>query len=126
MARSMARPHAKLSAVALAAALALSACGEDPARAKRGQLTLTLVDYRISPQDVVARPGGTTIEIRNDGRLPHNLKVMAGEGTMIGFDTIKPGERARKFRRLRRGTYKFVCTVGNHEDLGMFGSLTVR
>jgi uncharacterized cupredoxin-like copper-binding protein len=28
--------------------------------------------------------------------------------------------------RLRRGTYKMLCAIGNHEELGMWGTLEVR
>ena len=27
---------------------------------------------------------------------------------------------------LKRGTYRMVCTIANHDDLGMYGSLVVR
>ena len=124
----MALPHAKLAAVAvLLSALALPACGgEDRVRAKRGTLTMELTDFRIKPQDIRARTGSATVEIVNRGRLPHNLKVMSGERTQIGFTTILPGARASKVRELRRGRYDLVCTVANHAELGMYGTLVVR
>jgi plastocyanin len=126
MARSMGRPHAKLAVALLAGLAALPGCGDDAARAKRGTLALELVDFRIDPQEVRARRGEATVSVVNRGRLPHNLKVMAGERTQIGFTTLLSGARASKVRTLRKGTYKLVCTVGNHEELGMYGTLTVR
>ena len=126
MAARMGHPHVKLAAVA-AAALTLAACGgEDRVRAKPGLLRVELTDFRIKPQDIRIKAGETTVEVVNRGRLPHNFKVLAGEQTRIGFFTMHPGERQAKVRNLTRGTFELVCTVGNHRELGMYGSLRVR
>jgi plastocyanin len=124
----MGAPSAKLAALALAAlAVAASGCGEtERVRAERGTLTMQLTDFRIKPQDIRARAGETTVTIVNRGRLPHNLKVMAGDSTRIGFFTVLPGERESKVRNLTRGRFELICTVANHAELGMRGTLVVR
>jgi plastocyanin len=128
--RSSASPRRPaLLAVLLVGCLAAGAAGcggEDRVRAKRGTLTMELTDFRIKPQDIRARTGTATVEIVNRGRLPHNLKVMSGDRTQIGFTTILPGARASKVRDLRRGRYDLICTVANHAELGMHGTLLVR
>jgi plastocyanin len=131
--RSSASPRPRpLLAVLLVACLAAGTAGaagcggQDRVRAKRGTLTMELTDFRIKPQDIRARTGTATVAIVNRGRLPHNLKVMSGDRTQIGFTTILPGARASKVRDLRRGRYDLICTVANHAELGMHGTLVVR
>ena len=127
MARRMAHVHAKPAAALVAALLLLAGCGgTDRVRAKPGLLRVVLTDYRLQPQDIRIRPGETTVEVVNRGRLPHNFKVLAGEKTRIGFTTMMPGQRQSKVRTLTRGSFEIVCTVGNHRELGMYGSLRVR
>jgi uncharacterized cupredoxin-like copper-binding protein len=40
--------------------------------------------------------------------------------------TVLPGERDSARATLTRGTYRMLCPIGNHEELGMYGVLTVR
>ena len=37
-----------------------------------------------------------------------------------------PGASGTGSGTLQRGTYTLVCILGNHEELGMYGTLTVR
>jgi uncharacterized cupredoxin-like copper-binding protein len=126
----MAPAHARLAAAVTTLALVCAGCGAggdgDRVRAPRGKLTVRLVDFRIEPQEILARRGETTVEVVNAGRLPHNFQVLAGSSTRIGFTTLLPGESASKVRRLTRGTYEILCTVANHRELGMYGTLRVR
>ena len=41
---------------------------------------------------------------------------------------MQPGEAARadQGRRSRRATYRIVCTIANHDDLGQYGKLIDR
>lgn len=105
----------------------LSACGgEEPARPRGSIVYITLDDFRIKPQDIRLGAGEYTFKVFNAGRLPHNFKVRAGEQTRVGFSTLLPRRGEAKLRRISRGGYKIVCTIANHEELGMYGTLTVR
>jgi plastocyanin len=119
-----------LRAIAAAlAALALGGCGgpEPPTDVRDGRVEIELDDFLIRPQNVRAAAGELTFEASNRGRLGHNFRLRnrAGEEP-VAITTLLPGERASETVRLPRGDYKMLCTVANHEQLGMTGRLVVR
>jgi plastocyanin len=108
--------------------LVVTGCGggEPTARAPDGRVAITLDDFSISPQRVRARAGETTFSIVNEGRIGHNFHVIGSKGEPVAVTTLLPGDRETATADLRRGTYRMVCTVSNHEELGMYGTLVVR
>lgn len=114
----------------------LGGCGDDAVyRTDRPVLRVTLDEYRIVPQNVVLKPGRTKLIVRNTGRLTHNLVIQIPEGPdgkpleipggRVG--TMQPGETAEPVKvMLRPGTYRLVCTIANHDDLGQYGTLEVK
>jgi uncharacterized cupredoxin-like copper-binding protein len=128
--------RATTTAAALAAvALALGGCGDGgPFRTARPQLKLTVDEYRIVPQDIVVKPGRMKFVVRNTGRLTHNLVIQIppkqpdGKPTLVNrTTTMQPGQTAPPIKvDLRPGTYRLVCTIANHDDLGQFGTLKVQ
>ena len=125
----MPRPR-RLTALALAAtaALAIAGCADDapPSRARAGQATVTLDDFSITPQRLRARPGRVTFRAINRGAIGHTLRVLRGDREVVAIKTLVPGASGTGSGTLERGEYKLVCILGNHEVLGMYGSLTVR
>lgn len=113
---------------ALLAAVALAGCGgSEPTVQARGQrVAIELDDFLIRPQNVRAGAGELTFEITNRGRLPHNFRLRDEGREVVEVTTLLPGESATAEATLRRGAYKMVCTVANHEQLGMTGRLVVR
>ena len=129
--------RATLSAVLLAAAaLALGGCGEDKVfRTDRPILRITLDEYRIVPQDIEITAPRVKLVVRNAGRLTHNLVIQVPEGPDgkpvevpdARVDTMQPGETAPAIKiELAPGTYRLVCTIANHDDLGQYGTLVVK
>ncbi len=59
-------------------------------------------------------------------RLPHNFRLRRGDGEPLKITTLLPGEDGTARADLPRGDYRMVCTVANHEELGMTGTLVVR
>ncbi|PTL58618.1 hypothetical protein [Paraconexibacter algicola] len=124
-----------LPALAVTAALGLGACGGEPAAVvdRDGTLRLTLSEYRIDPQVIRVRPGRIHIVARNEGRLPHNLRVRSldrergEEVEEFGqfSPTAFPGGLVTGDVVLQSGKYELVCTLGNHDDLGQTGTLIV-
>jgi plastocyanin len=115
----------------LAAALALGGCAgaggpESPAAARDGRIAIELDDFLIRPQSLRARAGELTFAVTNDGRLGHNFRVRRRDGEPVAVKTLLPGDRATETVTLPRGDYKMLCTVANHEQLGMTGRLVVR
>ena len=119
---------ARTTAAALAA-LALSGCGGagPAAQARDGRVDLVLDDYLIKPQQLRAEAGRVTFAVVNRGRLGHNLRIRDRQGREpIEIATLLPGERGGDAATLPPGNYKMLCTVANHEQLGMYGRLVVR
>jgi plastocyanin len=71
-----------------------------------------------------ARAGPVVIAFRNSSGTPHAVEV-EGNGVEEETETITDGS-ARLSVDLDAGEYKFYCPVGNHEQEGMVGTLTVR
>jgi plastocyanin len=111
----------------LVAGLLASGCGSpDPVRVHGRSIDVRLEEFRFVPQTIEATPGRTTITARNAGVLAHNLKLLRRGVEVGGTDTIQHGMTATTTVTLKRGTYRMVCTIANHDDLGMYGSIVVR
>jgi plastocyanin len=115
-------------AAALLLVLSIAGCGggEPAARPRDGHVEITLDDFSIRPQTVRAGPGRVTFEATNRGRLPHNFRLRRGAREPLQITTLLPGAAGTAAVTLRRGKYEMVCTVSNHEELGMRGTLVVR
>lgn len=121
---------------ALALVLALgSGCGAEggeegpsgPVTTVPGGRSLAIVarEYTFTPERV-STPGSEPIriELTNRGSLAHNLRVLQGASELGGTPSFQSGVRSATVR-LAPGRYRMVCTVGNHEELGMVGELEV-
>lgn len=113
---------------ALAACLLLAGCGggEAPVPVREATVAIGLDDFFLTPQKLRAQRGRITFTATNQGRLPHNFRLRRGDDEPIQITTLLPGRTGSASARLRRGRYEMVCTVGNHEELGMRGTLVVR
>jgi plastocyanin len=122
------------SAITLAAfALLAAGCGghDQPGRTvtapANGVVRVVAKEYSFDPSAIVVRGTGTLrVTLRNDGSLAHDLKVRK-DGELIGGTPAFPaGETRSASVRLATGTYEFLCTVGDHAELGMRGTLKVE
>jgi plastocyanin len=113
---------------ALLACLLLAGCGggEEPVQVREASVAIALDDFSLTPQDLRARPGRVRFTVTNEGRLPHNFRLRRGDREPLQITTLLPGRSGSASATLRRGQYAMVCTVGNHEELGMRGTLVVR
>lgn len=124
------------AALLAALALALSACGGDGEfRTDRPILRISLDEYRIVPENIVVKSGRMKFVVRNTGRLTHNLVVQipkGPDGKPVDLPggrtaTMQPGQTAPPIKvTLLPGTYRLVCTIANHDDLGQYGTLEVQ
>ena len=113
--------------------LLVAGCGDDdepgrtvtaPANAK---LRVIADEYSFDPSTIVLTGAGTlTLSLRNEGSLAHNLKLFRGDGEIGGTPTLPGGDSDSTRLNLEHGNYRMVCTVGDHEELGMTGTLRVR
>jgi plastocyanin len=83
-------------------------------------------EYSFDPATIVMRgPGTLSVRLVNEGSLAHNLRLMKdGEG-LGGTPSFPAGESRSARLRVERGSYEFTCTVGDHAELGMRGTLKV-
>jgi plastocyanin len=124
--------------ISLLAIVALAGCGggddDEPGRTATvpaGQAIEVVADeYSFDPETLVVEAGGSQAELqislRNDGALAHNLKVFRDGSEVGGTPTFQGGETRSGDVTVAPGSYELVCTVGNHADLGMTGTLEVR
>jgi plastocyanin len=95
-----------------------------PANAK---LRVVGVEYSFDPSTIVLQGAGTlAVTLRNDGSLAHNLKVFRGDEEIGGTSTLPAGRTGSARLNLEHGSYRIICSVGDHEELGMTGTLRVR
>jgi plastocyanin len=109
-------------------------CGDDddePGRtvtANPGDIVDVVADeYSFDPETIVLeRAGMLKVRLDNQGSLAHNLRVFDGASDAGGTPTFVGGDARPGAVRVEPGEYKLVCTVGDHEELGMTGTLTVK
>ncbi len=129
----MRAPAAILSAWA---AILAGGCSEDeePVRslAVRPGTTVQMRadEYRFDPGRIVVRGAGRAARLRivlaNRGTLAHNIHVREAGRDIAATRSFRPGGERAVGVALRPGSYGYVCTVGDHEELGMTGALEVR
>jgi plastocyanin len=116
------------------AALALLAAGcgggDDSGRTATapasGSIRVTAKEYSFDPSTIVVKGAGTLrITLANNGSLAHDIKVEKDGRTIGGTAPFPAGETRSATIRLAPGTYRYVCTVGDHAELGMKGTLKV-
>lgn len=122
------------SALVLAlCSLLVLGCGDDgqqgrtvtvPANAK---LRVVADEYSFDPSTIVLQGAGTlAVRLQNEGSLAHNLKVLSGDEEIGGTTTLPAGQSGSARLNLEHGNYRIICSVGDHEQLGMTGTLRVR
>jgi plastocyanin len=144
---ALGRPRARWSPIvilAVAASIGIAACGGDDDDEESAGTTATTeettaaggggetvkvsaTDFKFDPSDPTVAPGEATFDVTNDGETLHNLEVEGPSGEAELPEDLQPGDSGSFSVDLSEpGTYKFYCPVGNHEDLGMVGEVTVK
>ena len=87
---------------------------------------ITETDFKLKPsKPQVSEPGVVEFVAENKGKAPHALEVEGPSGE-AETETMKPGGRdSFKVNLSKPGTYTMYCPVGNHEERGMKGKVTV-
>jgi plastocyanin len=111
-----------LTAAAVGAAAAPMLGARAP---QRVQVTALEFEYRLSRLSV--RQGPALIELVNYGEDEHDLMLRRVGGTHTWrLRKLLPGARATLSVRLRPGTYRLWCSVGDHAGRGMRATLRVK
>jgi len=115
-------------AALVAIALTASGCGSAgaPVRERGTSFTVTLDDYLIRPQEVrVPKGRRLAITVVNRGRLAHTLRIRGATKNILAFTALRPGESKTREFSPAPGIYTMYCVLANHEELGLYGKLTV-
>jgi plastocyanin len=112
--------------------LLVSSCGGDNrpggtvTTSAGGALQVLAKEYSFDPSTiVVSGPGTLRVTLRNEGSLAHNLKLMRDGEEVGGTPSFPSGESRSTRLRVDSGSYEYICTVGDHAELGMKGTLKV-
>ena len=91
-------------------------------------IAVTATEYAFDPGTITVTGGGGDVrfELKNAGSQAHDLHVLKGGEDVGGTSVFGPDQTQGANVKLQPGTYDFVCTVGNHADLGMKGKLVVK
>jgi plastocyanin len=114
-------------------ALLVAGCGGDdePGRTvtapATGAVRVVAKEYSFDPATIVMRgPGTLPVRLVNEGSLAHNLKLLEDSEELGGTPSFPSGESRSALLKVESGSYEFICTVGDHAELGMKGTLTVE
>lgn len=84
-------------------------------------VSVTGTEYKFKLSKKSVRHGSVTFKFKNAGKLTHDFKI-AGKKTK----TITKGRSAAPLTvKLKKGSYRYVCTIPGHTDKGMKGTLKV-
>jgi uncharacterized cupredoxin-like copper-binding protein len=109
-------------AVTTAAIAPIAIGSSDPgARATKTSVSVAAKEFKFTLRPTSATHGSVTFRIRNAGKVDHDFKI-AGRKTA----KIKRGKSATLTVSLRKGTYRYVCTLPGHAASGMKGTFRVR
>jgi plastocyanin len=103
--------------------------GDDKASGGGGRTLKIAADpggaLEFDKSSLTAEAGKVTIVMDNPSDLPHAVEIEGG-GVEVAGDTVMKGGVSKASADLEPGEYEFYCPVGNHQEGGMEGTLTVN
>jgi plastocyanin len=124
-------PASTAASTPSAPAASITATTPAPAPANVAKQTLSLAANteglpKYNTKSLSAKAGGVTIKFTNASSIPHNVVVETSSGALVGETPLFSRGSKTLSVTLKRGTYKFSCTVPGHREAGMEGTLTVK
>jgi len=102
---------------------AMSACGGLQTGTR---LDIVATEYAFDPATVVLDAHTIGFSIRNQGQIEHDFELIGADGVVTHVEAIQPGLNGGVSITVKPGSYRFVCTIEDHAQRGMSGTLTVR
>jgi uncharacterized cupredoxin-like copper-binding protein len=87
-------------------------------------VTASETEFKIALSPSSVHAGKVTFEVKNDGKIPHDL-VVEGNGVKAKTPLLDAGESKTLEVDLKPGTYDVYCSVPGHKEAGMDVKLTV-
>jgi plastocyanin len=85
------------------------------------------VEYSFTLSRTTVPAGKVMLELVNHGQDEHNLNALGGEGQLAGSIENTPANGVRDLQvQLRPGSYTLFCSLPEHEQKGMKGTLLVE
>lgn len=107
-------------AAAITGPLATGSGADGNAHAAAASVNVSGKEYKFALSPKSAKHGSITFRFTNRGKIPHDFKI-DGKKTKI----IKPRKSATITINLKKGTYKYLCTIPGHAASGMKGTFKV-
>jgi uncharacterized cupredoxin-like copper-binding protein len=108
--------------VAVTVAVMLAGAGAAAKDAATPQkVTVLMYDFRFQLKKTLA-PGKTTFTVINRGKSIHDFDILR----VKNMPFIAPGKRFTYTVTLKKGKWRFICTVPRHAAFGMNGNLVVK
>jgi len=85
------------------------------AQAAAQTVQVTETEFKIALAGYKAKAGRFTFDVKNAGKIPHDLAIKGGPKTKL----IQPGATAQLVVTLKPGRYHLYCSVPGHEQAGM-------
>lgn len=96
-----------------------------------GGQTVGMTEFEFDPNDLTAAQGDV-ITAQNDGTTVHNLTIEEGPdpekatNELAATSDVDAGKSAELTVDVDPGDYAIVCTISNHRELGMVGTIKVE
>jgi plastocyanin len=96
-----------------------------------GAQTVSMTEFEFEPNDLSVT-AGDTLTADNTGSTVHNLTIEEGPDPekatkeLAATPDVTGGESAELKVDVDPGEYSIVCTIGNHRELGMIGTIAVK
>jgi plastocyanin len=96
-----------------------------------GGQTVEMTEFEFEPNDLTASQGDT-ITAENTGSTVHNLTIEEGSDPekasteIAATPDVDAGQSGELTVDVDPGEYSIVCTIANHRELGMIGTIRVK
>ena len=96
-----------------------------------GGLTVGMTEFEFEPNDLSVEQG-ETVTADNTGSVVHNFTIEEGPDAsepskeLAATPDLNAGDSDELTVDLEPGEYGLVCTIGNHRELGMIGTIEVK
>ncbi|MGH2993111.1 MAG: cupredoxin domain-containing protein [Solirubrobacterales bacterium] len=96
-----------------------------------GAQAVSMTEFEFEPNDLTAAQGDT-ITAENTGSTVHNLTIEEGSDPeqasteVAASPDVDAGDSGELTVDAEPGDYSIVCTISNHRELGMIGTIKVE